>query len=250
MTGPHVLSDRLSERLMRARSDNEPAGWEDLAALSLEEAVRVQWKVVAGLGAVGAWKIGIKGDTERSTHAPLPASLIFASGAVLSGPQWQLRGIEAEVAIRLGRDLGPEDADEATLLAAVDAMLPVIEVVETRLSSWEAAPAALKLADLQSFGALILGEARPPVADFDPRLVQARVCIDGHVVADCIGGNPAGSIATLLRLLVRQTADAPRGPRAGDVVTTGSCTGMHFAPCGSHVRATLATLGDVELQFS
>lgn len=251
MIATDALSNSLSERLIVARARNVPVVWHDVAAIGFEEAVRVQWKVIEALGPVGAWKIGLKADTGLSTHAPLPASLLFPSGTVLRGPQWQMRGIEAEVAIRLGRDLVPEDgsAHDATLHAAVDAMLPVIEVVETRLASWEAAPAPLKLADLQSFGALILGDPRPAVPDFDPGKVQARVCFDGRVTAAALGGNPTGAIATLLRLLARQTANAPSRPKAGDIVTTGSCTGMPFAPPDSHVQATIVDLGNVEVRF-
>jgi 2-keto-4-pentenoate hydratase len=243
--------DRLAERLIAAQAGNAPAAWQDVQALEIEDAYRVQWAVIDALGPVGGWKIGLKADTGISAHAPLPASLLVPSGTVLGGPKWQLRGIEAEVAVRLSRDLAPTDvsADDATLHAAVDAMLPVIEVVETRLAAWETAPAPLKLADLQSFGALVLGTPVPPIADFDPRKIHARVTFDGRVVAETTGGNPAGHIATLLRRLAQQTAGYPRGPRAGDIVTTGSCTGMPFAPPGSHVLAAIPGLGEVEVRF-
>lgn len=245
-------ADIIAERLIEARTQNVQAHWQDLPPLTFDDAYRVQRSVIAAIGPVGGWKIGLKAETGFSAHAPLPAFLLVPSGTVLTGAEWRLRGIEAEVAVRLARDLTPEDAsaDDAALTAAVDAMLPVIEVVETRLAAWEAAPPPLKLADLQSFGVLVLGDPIRPIPNFDPRKVQAHVSFDGRVVADTIGGNPAGDLAKLLRLLAQQTANGPRRPKAGDIVTTGSCTGMPFAPAGCHVQASLFGVGNVEVRFA
>ncbi|RTL61440.1 MAG: hydratase [Hyphomicrobiales bacterium] len=244
-------SDRLAERLVAAHARHEPVAWKDLPVLGFEDAYRVQRSVIDALAPVGGWKIGLKADTGFSAHAALPSFLIVPSGTNLRGPAWRLRGIEAEVAVRLGRDLTPADAsaEAATLQTAIDAMLPVIEVVETRLADWETAPAPLKLADLQSFGALVIGAPRPPIPDFDPREVAARVSFDGRIVVETTGGNPAGHIATLLRLLAQQTAGCARRPQAGDIVTTGSCTGMSFAAAGSRVQASLMGLGEVDVRF-
>jgi 2-keto-4-pentenoate hydratase len=245
------IPDLLASRLVAARSHGA-AEWRDLPPLDTADAYVVQRKTLDALGAIGAWKIGLKADTGVSTHAPLPSSLLMPSGAILGGVPWRLRGIEAEVAVRLARDLDAEDAQasDVRLLAAIDAMLPVIEVVETRLASWDAASATLKLADLLSFGALVLGQPRPPVPNFDPRTVRARVSFDGRSIADTLGGNPMGDVARLLRLLAQQTAGFARKPKAGDIVTTGSCTGMPFAPPGSHVQAVIDGLGEVELRFA
>ena len=114
---------------------------------------------LAALGPVRGWKVGAKNLAMEPTAAPLPASGLLATGCSLQGPAWQVRGIELEVAVRLGRDLAPSDAHLGAheLQQAIDAVLPVIEVVETRLADWRQADPLAQLADLQSHGALVLG---------------------------------------------------------------------------------------------
>jgi len=67
--------------------------------------------------------------------APIASAGIYSSGSDLSKSIWQLRGVEVELAIRLGRDL--EDPsflhDPAQRFAVVDAVLPVVKVVEMGL---------------------------------------------------------------------------------------------------------------------
>jgi 2-keto-4-pentenoate hydratase len=129
-------------------------------------------------------------------------------------------------------------------------VLPVIEVVETRLADWRDSPLLAQLADLQSHGGLVLGAARAlSPAELDLRTVEAYLAFDGQPVASTRGANPAGDIWRLLGWLARHCAQRGQPLRAGQVVTTGSCTGMLFAPEGAHVQAQLAGIGLVELRF-
>lgn len=85
--------------------------------------------------------------------------------------------------------------------------------------------------------------------DLDLREVQACLAFDGQPVASTRGANPAGDVWRLLGWLAWHCAQRGQPLRAGQVITTGSCTGMLFAPEGSHVQAQLAGIGMVELQF-
>lgn len=184
--------------------------------------------------------------------APLPAGGLHASGAALVGPQWRMRGVEVELALRLGRDLvcPAGEPDEAMLRGAVDSVLPAIEVIETRLCDWRDSPVLAQLADLHNHGGLVLGapSALGP-AGLDLRTVEAYLAFDGQPVASTRGANPARDVWRLLGWLARHCARRGRPLRAGQVVTTGSCTGMLFAPEGAHVQAHLAGIGLVELRF-
>jgi 2-keto-4-pentenoate hydratase len=215
-------------------------------------AFAVQDATLAYLGAVGGWKVGAKGPAAEPACAPLPASGIRPSGTSLMGPPWNMRGIEVEVAVRLGRDLAPTagEPDAATVRAAVDAVLPAVEVVETRLAGWRDSAPLAQLADLQSHGALILGE--PAVIDLDTldlRTVQAYLAFDGQPVASTCGANPAADLWRLVGWLAWHCVQRGQPLRAGQVITTGSCTGMLFAPEGAHVQAQLDGIGRIELRF-
>jgi len=215
-------------------------------------AYAVQDVLLQSLGPIGGWKVGAKTASAEPHAAPLPAAGLLPSGARLQGPQWQLRGVEVEVALRLGRDLLPASGplDAQTLMAAVDAVLPAVEVVETRLSDLPQSDPLAQLADLQSHGALLLGAPMSlGAAGIDLREIEARLEFDGEVVASTRGGNPAADLWRLLGWLASHAAQRGQPLRAGQVITTGSCTGMKFAKSGAHVRAQVIGIGAVELHF-
>jgi 2-keto-4-pentenoate hydratase len=215
-------------------------------------AYAVQDATIDLVGAVGGWKVGAKGPDLEPNCAPLPASGIFASGVALAGAPWAMRGIEVEVAVRMGRDFVPAspDADRGALQAAIDCVLPVIEVVETRLADWRESDPLAQLADLQTHGALVVGEPSTMApADLDLQQVEAYLAFDGQPVASCCGANPAGDVWRLLAWLAWHCAQRGRPLRAGDVVTTGSCSGMLFAGEGMEVLADLKGIGRVKLHF-
>lgn len=241
----------IAQRLLAARRGGPRVRAEDGVPADAAAAYAVQEATLAQLGRATAWKVGAKTARDEPTCAPLPASGVLASGASLAGPEWQLRAIELEVAVRLGRDLPASDAsDLARVSAALDAMLPAIEVVETRLADRQQGAPLLPLADLQSHGALVLGTPVPWRPDaLDLRTLAARVTFDGAVAADTRGGHPTGELLPLLAWLAVHAAARGRPLRAGDIVTTGSCTGMQSAPAGAAVHGDIAGLGTVSLRF-
>jgi 2-keto-4-pentenoate hydratase len=252
MTAPGFDPAALARRLAAAHKGAAPVPHQEALVPDTAAAYAVQDATLAALGPAGGWKVGAKGPAEMPACAPLPAGGIFASGARLLGPPWHMRGIEVEVGVRLGTDLVPWDGEPsaAQVQAAVEAVVPVIEVVETRLAGWrESAPLA-QLADLQTHGGLVTGRPSPmKPADLDLRTVQAYLAFDGQPVASTRGANPAADVWRLLGWLAWHCAQRGRPLRAGQVVTTGSCTGLLFAPEGSHVQAQLDGIGLVDLYF-
>lgn len=236
----------MTTKLLAARAGAALPAWRDILPADREAAYAMQDATLAGLGPVGGWKVGARSPEAEPICAPLPAAGLLPSGAVLAGPAWRLRGVEAEVALRVARDLdaGPLPPD------AFDAVLPAIEVVETRLADFDGSDPLAQLADLQSHGALVLG---PPSAmapgSLDLRAIEARLSFDGRVVAQTRGGNPAGDLHRLLSWLAAHCARRGQPLRAGQVVTTGSLTGMLFAGAGAQVEAALAGIGTVTLRF-
>ncbi|ACA18296.1 Hydratase/decarboxylase [Methylobacterium sp. 4-46] len=238
----------MADLLLAARGGAR-VPWRAVAPADPAGAYAVQDAVAARLGPVGGWKVGAANPEAVPNAAPCPAACLRGSGAVLDGPEWRLRGIEAEVGLRLGRDLDGA-APRAELAAAVEAVLPVIEVVETRLDGWGEADPLARLADLQSHGALILGPpSRLDPAALDLRTVAADLSVDGRAVAATRGGNPAEDVWRLLAWLADHAAARGRPLRAGQVVTTGSCTGMLFCAQGTRVAAELAGIGAVAMRF-
>ncbi len=253
-TDPSIVADAL----LAARRSHSPA---DALALAERlttpaEAYAVQALVAHGMRAddsafPGAWKSGGPSRTADSTHAPLPANGVWASPADASGWPFKLRLIEVEIALRLGRAVTAAEAAALThenAPALVDAMTVSIEIVDSRWQQGVAAPALLKLADLQSHGALVLGSW----VAFAPRDWAAQACtvqIGAGAAREFRGthsmADPAWVLPAWLRHATRDGATAP----AGSLVTTGTWCGMLPAAAGDRVTARFAGIGDASVQL-
>ncbi|WP_349630696.1 2-keto-4-pentenoate hydratase [Bradyrhizobium liaoningense] len=244
-------ASEAADRLIAARSSGQAVDWRDVLPSDRAGAYAIQDATLARLGPSGGWKVGASGPDAEPVCAPLPASGLLASGARL-GSEFRLRGVEVEVALRVGRALAADDAalPDRELARAFDAVYPAIEVVETRLEDWKNSAALAQLADLQSHGALVLGAAATvSPASIDLGSVEADLSIGEDISRRTIGGNPAGDIWRPLRWLVRHCADRGAPLLPGQIVTTGSCTGMVFTEAGTSARARLAGFGEVAVDF-
>jgi 2-keto-4-pentenoate hydratase len=243
----------IARRLIDARRTRTRISLADSMPADAAEAYAVQDLVAQSLGPIGGWKVGAKGPDAEPTCAPLAAAGILPTPASLADGAWRARGIETELAVRFEADLPERDTpytgDE--VLAAIGAVLPTIEVVETRLLEFPRAQPLAMLADMGAHGALIIGSAIPfDPALFDSRKLAARQWFGNEEVANSTGGNPAIDIGRLLTWLANHCAARGLGLARGQVVTTGSCTGMLFAPAGAQVRGHVAGLGECALHFT
>ncbi len=82
--------------------------------------------------------------------------------------------------------------------------------------------------------------------DFTVQAVELRV--DGACKASARGSHPFGNPFRLLPWAATHVARRSGGLRAGDVVTTGSWTGMELAPPGAEVTARFAGIGEARVR--
>jgi 2-keto-4-pentenoate hydratase len=202
-------------------------------------------------GVARHWKFGGASRNATPTHAPLPDAGIWSSPA--DARPWPLhwRGIEAEIALRLGRDVSPEraatlDADSAAAL--VDAMCVSIEIVDSRWAEALDAPPLAKLADLQSHGGLVLGAWLP----FTPRdwtRQRCRVGIGTQPPHDFTGTHSMSDPAFVLPAWLRHaTRDGTTVP-AGTVVTTGTWCGILPAQADDLITVEFHGIGSAAVQL-
>lgn len=214
------------------------------------QAYAVQDALADCLGPVAGWKVGASSDASEPNASPLPASGVVPAGATLGLPSRCLRLIELEVAVRLRTDLLPGERmlSRDEVIDAVEAVMPVIEVVDSRLAEGRDAPASTRLADLQSHGALVYGmpSASDPRA-LDLSTLRTRLWFDGAIAADVTGAHAAPNIWRLIAWLARHAQARGRPLRAGDLVTTGSCTPPVIATEGARVTGEISGLGRLEL---
>jgi 2-keto-4-pentenoate hydratase len=248
----------VAEALLAARRTGQAANAEPFvsALANPDDAFAVQEIVAREMrGPQSAfprhWKTGATGRDGIAPHAALPDEGIWASGHDARGWPFHHRLIEAEIALRLGRDVTAAEAstlDHDAALKLVDAMAVTIELVDFRWQQAAAAPALLKLADLQSHGALVVGAwQRFTTPDWASQrctvrigAAQAREFRGTHSV-----GNPALLVAPWLRHATRHGDTAP----AGTIVTTGTWCGMLPAQAGDRVTVNFDGVGDAQVQL-
>jgi hypothetical protein len=246
---PQTLITALSQ----ARLSGQPLRAADWASAigSEAEAYAVQDGVAAALGwlegpLVRHWKSGGATRSGPFSHAPLdPAGVNPADGL---GP---LLGVEAEVALRLGRDVSPEAARAMTPEAAgdwVDAMAVSVELVASRWAEGLAAPALLRMADHQSHAGLLLGPWQPYAArDWSTQTCQVQ--IGSQTPVTHTGGHSLNDPAWLLPAWLRHLTRHGATVAAGTVVTTGSWVGCLPVHPGDRVSVDFAGLGHLTAQL-
>ena len=245
----HPDTQTLITALIEARQSGQPlraADWVG-AVHNDAEAYVVQDGVAAGLGwGQGAlarhWKSGGATRSGPFSHAPLDPA-----GINPVRQTWPLLGIEAEVALRLGRDVSPEAALAMTPETAedwVDAMAVAVELVASRWADGLAAPALLRMADHQSHAGLVLGPWQPFAAR-DWSVQTCRVEIGSETPVTRTGSHslndPAWVLPAWLQHLTRQGTTVA----AGTVVTTGSWVGCLPVRPGERVCVGFEGLGEV-----
>ena len=245
------MSDALLASLLEARRSGASfaVAPEDVPQTEAA-AYAVQHAVSATLGPIGGWKVGAGGPDAAPNCAPLPASVIVASGVQLA-PQYSDRLVEAEIAFRLARDLPPQDAPYSRdeVLAAIGSCHPVVEVVQWRIQDYRPAPTNLKLADALGHGGLVVGEPVPNWQTIDFAGLQVTQEIAGLEPKHGTG-NPAGDMIRLIAWLADEGAVWAGGLKAGQIVTCGSWTGMTASPPDAPVVVSFAGLVPVTLSFT
>ncbi|HEV7915396.1 MAG TPA: fumarylacetoacetate hydrolase family protein [Albitalea sp.] len=254
---PTDSPQQVVQALVQARRTHRAAEAAALAdALSTpQEAYAAQAAVAQALawfdGAPRHWKSGGPSRDKPLTHAPLPPAGVWSSPAAAGAWPLHSRGIEAEVALRLGM---PVDAGLAATLTEssaarlVDAMAVSIEIVDSRWREGGAAAALLRLADLQSHGALVLGDWLP-FQSRDWSAQRCRVRIGARPMVERQGSHSLGDPAWLLPLWLRHATQGAQVVPAGTVVTTGTWVGLLQAAAGERVDVEFDGIGSASVQL-
>ena len=241
----------------RANRQIEPLA-EDIRPKTPAEAYKLQAALLKTLGLeVAGWKVGATGTGARKllkARGPFAGAIlagrVFKTGAEIKSDAFPMRGLEGEIAFKLGKDL-PARAKPyamAEVKRAIASVHPAIEIVSSRWSVWPGVGLPSLIADHGSNAALVLGR---PFADagMDLDKLAVSMTVDGQEIgkgtgADVIGG-PHASLLWLANLLRRGP-----GLKAGQIISTGTCTGLFKAPAKAKVEARYGGKVRVALTFT
>lgn len=157
--------------------------------------------------------------------------------------------IEPECAFVLKRPLRGPGVTVHEAIAAVDFVLPALEIVDSRIEDWKIGLFDT-IADNASSGAVVLGSTPTPLHEIDLRLAGAVMTRNGTVVGTGAGGAVLGSPITSLVWLANTVGARGVTLEAGQVVLPGSVCAMSPVAAGDTVTATFAGLGSVTARFT
>ncbi|QDL94419.1 2-keto-4-pentenoate hydratase (plasmid) [Paroceanicella profunda] len=243
--------DALADRLIAARRDGTRLAPESFGAspASRDEALAVQTRVLSVFGPAGGFKTG-RQEGQPPMIAPILASEIQASPAVLAPTASGRLAIELELGFLVTAPLPAADDPELEEKArACVALIPVLEIVDTRLTDHEPAGPLLRLADNQLNGGLVTGTPLADWQDFDFDAIRARLDLGDETVLDGPAEVPGGDAWATFCALVRGIGSHCGGLREGQIVITGSFNGMPFIRPGTAVRAHVEGLGDLSADY-
>lgn len=240
---------QAADALVAARRARKPLDALPAAPADRAEAYAIMNEVARRLGPVTAWKVGAPGPDAEPTCAPINADTLYFDVPTLPALQFRVIGMEAEIVYRLGRPLPPRDQpySREDVLEAVASVHPGFEICDTRFVKYGALDPLSHMADQANHGALIVGPAVANWRSLDPTREPLTMDIEGERVINVIGGNSAVDPVRLLTWLANVGSRPFGGLKAGDTVTTGSCTGTIFVEPGSRTIANFANLGTIEL---
>jgi 2-keto-4-pentenoate hydratase len=180
------------------------------------------------------------------------ANGVHPSGVALRATDFIRVGVECEIAVRLARDLMPLDAPFTadTVLHAIDAYLPAIEIVDDRYADWQALGAPTLVADDFFAAGCVLGNPVARSAAPDLLDVIGRAIINGVEVGQGSGADVLGHPHHALAWLANHLASDGNALRAGEIVLTGSLVKTIWLNAGDSVVMELSGLGSVAATFA
>ena len=238
------------ERLARAHQERRQfASTEVPPPADVAAVYRIQdglYARLAGGARPRAWKVGASSADAEPTIAPILPGRLLASPASVHAREFHVIGVEAEIAFRIARDVAHGD----DVGAAIGEALVAIELCDSRLADWREAPALWKLADNQMNWGLVAGTGVARWQQIDFIAQPAELWIGGKQCVAVRGGHPYGSPFRLMPWTLAHLARRAGGLRAGDVITTGSWGGMHFASAGDEVVARFLGIGEARVRVA
>jgi 2-oxo-3-hexenedioate decarboxylase len=249
-------TDRLAHKLADAvRTRTAIAPLTDEVDLTIDQAYDVQDAVLDLLDPGGsrlAAKLGLTSRAKQqqmSVDEPLYGFYTDAAALDLGEPlqvdDWIQPRAEPEIAFLTARPLAGPGVTAAHVLAATEAVMPALDILDSRFSGYKFTLADVT-ADDASAARYLVG-APVPVAGIDLATVGCVFERNGELVATAAGAAVLDHPAAAVAWFVRKLADRGRELPAGSIVLAGALTAAIPVTAGDEVRVTIDRLGSVEL---
>ncbi len=206
------------------------------------------------------WKIGAAAEDIRRAEGvpgPAPGQLyrdgVYASPARLPASLFiNYRCSECEFAFRMGAELPPraEPFGEDEVAAAVEALLPALEIGDTVFDDWYGA-SGYQGSSMDNGGAaaFVYGESIRDWRGLDLPSAKIDLYLNGEYIKSGFGRAAMGHPLTSLTWMANWLRERGRGLHAGEFISTGTCTGHFFAAPGDQLDVDFGPIGKVVVVY-
>jgi 2-keto-4-pentenoate hydratase len=253
--------ENLADELLRAeqlRTPVEPL-LERFPDLTVTQAYQIQMAAIdrrlqAGRRVVGK-KIGLTSKAMQDAlgvyepdYGHLLDDMVVLNGQPIAADRMLQPRCEGEIAFLLKRDLTGPGVTIADVLAATEAVVPALEIIDSRIADWK-----IKLqdtvADNASSAFVVLGNTLTPPHGLDLRLTGMVMEKNGRVIATGAGAAVLGHPAAAVAWLANKLHEFDVYLRGGEVILSGSLAAASPLSAGDCFRAEFDRLGSVSVCF-
>jgi 2-keto-4-pentenoate hydratase len=228
--------------------------------MTLEDAYEIQLlqireRLASGRRVIGH-KVGLTSmamqrqlGVNQPDYGHITDDMIFLEHLPIDVSRYLQPKVEPEVAFVLKRPLAGPGVTVHEAIAAVDFVLPAIEIIDSRIKDWKIGILDT-IADNASSGGIVLGSTPVGLGDLDLRLSGCILHRNGEVIATGAGGAVLGSPLTSLVWLANTVGPLGITLEPGHVVLPGSQTSAFAVAAGDTVTARFGGIGSVTARFS
>ena len=239
---PVVMPERL-----RARS------WDSMAQVVLKLEYALGWE---GAG----WKVGAASlDVRKAENIPEPSPGRLFTRSVMNSPAEvpseffvNYRLCESEFAFQFGVDFPVREAPytEADVRAGVEYLAPVIEIGDSVFEDWYSLSGYFGgMYDNAGGAAFVIGDKIKNWQDIDLPNASLDLYVNDSYIKSGQGFQAMGHPITSATWMINWLRERGRYVKAGEYISTGTCTGHCFVQVGDLVSVDFGELGLVEAKF-
>ena len=244
----------------KAVSADLPTGLPDpIRPATLAAAYRVQDRLI-GLwpDQIAGWKVGATSKEIQAlfgvaepVYGPVFGKTISHSPARIPAATYRHRMLEVEFAFRFGQALSSRGHrySREEIVAAVSALHPAFEILDPRFTTLTVEQIPQLVADCCGNGGAVLGPECRDWRGLDLAAHAVVLSIGGTVRQRGTGALVLGHPLNVLDWFVNHMSERGLGIAAGQLVLTGTMTGIHSPAPGETARADFGSLGVVEIAF-
>ncbi len=156
--------------------------------------------------------------------------------------------VEAEICIVTKTALRGPGCHMAAVLAAVDFVVPAVEVIDSRYRDFKFDLKSV-VADNTSASRFVVGSRLRAVDELDLRTLGVVLEKNGHIVAMAAGAAVLGHPLTAVVMLANHLGARGQEIPAGTFIMTGGVTEAIAVAAGDHVAVRFQDLGQVSMRF-